>query len=247
MAIIIRIFKKIFDYSQWLFKQNKKRVLIEIFRHIFPSIQRQYKLDRMVGPVGYWSELQAYQIGTLKKLGLQPHHKLLDIGCGPLQGGIAFINYLNAGNYCGIDIKENSIVEAKRLINKIGLISKKPFLSVSNSFGKDELSKKKFDYIWCSQMLYHLDECLINELFQQISEFLTSQGKFIGDIIGFPNNVKEDSYWDNFSFYKHEVEVLKKMANKYELSLRKLGQIITFGYPAKLDLHTNELLEITRK
>jgi ubiquinone/menaquinone biosynthesis C-methylase UbiE len=31
-------------------------------------------------------------------------HKLLDIGCGALRGGIHFINYVDAGNHYGLDL-----------------------------------------------------------------------------------------------------------------------------------------------
>ena len=46
--------------------------------------------------------------------GLKPEHKLLDVGCGPLRGGIKFINYLEPGNYYGVDKRADVIDESNR-------------------------------------------------------------------------------------------------------------------------------------
>ena len=48
--------------------------------------------------------------------GLKPEHKLLDVGCGPLRGGIKFINYLEPGNYYGVDKRADVIDESNRMM-----------------------------------------------------------------------------------------------------------------------------------
>jgi SAM-dependent methyltransferase len=44
--------------------------------------------------------------------GLEPHHRLLDVGCGALRFGIRAIDYLDAGRYCGIDAHLKSLEAA---------------------------------------------------------------------------------------------------------------------------------------
>ena len=61
-----------------------------------------------------WDEIGKLQFDFLIKKGLKPHHKLIDIGCGSLRGGVHFINYLNKKNYFGTDINYDLI--------KIGLL-----------------------------------------------------------------------------------------------------------------------------
>lgn len=241
------ILDKTIRYLRYYAQLDKRGKRIEIARRFFPSIQLQYKLDDMAGPVGYWSEIQAYQIGTVRKLGLQPHHRLLDLGCGPLRGGLGFIRYLDAGHYTGIDLREESIAEAHMQIAREGLAAKNPFLVVSDSFGQKELNGHKFDYIWCSQLLYHLDERQVNALLRQVSRLLTPKGKFYGDIIGYPNAVKKDSQWNGFPFHLHRVDVLKKIAARHRLAVAPMGQIESYGYPSQIRLKTNELLEFSRK
>ena len=43
------------------------------------------------------------QLDFLKSQGLEPHHTLLDVGCGSLRGGMWIMAYLNPGCYVGID------------------------------------------------------------------------------------------------------------------------------------------------
>ena len=65
---------------------------------------RQGKHRAVVG--GMWDELGELQLNTLIHHGLQPHHKLIDVGCGCLRGGVHFVKYLEPGNYYGIDIND---------------------------------------------------------------------------------------------------------------------------------------------
>lgn len=56
---------------------------------------------------GPWDELGALQLTFLRAQGLQVSHRLLDVGCGPLRGGIHLVDYLDPGGYYGIDINES--------------------------------------------------------------------------------------------------------------------------------------------
>jgi hypothetical protein len=56
---------------------------------------------------GLWEELGRLQVDFLVGAGLEPSSRLLDIGCGPLRGGVHFIRYLEAERYFGIDVNES--------------------------------------------------------------------------------------------------------------------------------------------
>jgi hypothetical protein len=53
-----------------------------------------------------WDEIGGLQLDFLKANGLQPHHRLLDIGCGSLRLGVRAVAYLDAGNYWGTELNE---------------------------------------------------------------------------------------------------------------------------------------------
>jgi SAM-dependent methyltransferase len=55
---------------------------------------------------GMWDEIGRLQLDFLVAQGLQPHHRLLDIGCGSLRAGVHFVRYLDDGRYYGIDAQQ---------------------------------------------------------------------------------------------------------------------------------------------
>lgn len=86
-----------------------RRQLMKLRRSLYglrayiPGLRERHRLEVMVGPLGFWDKLQRYQLNVLQQNGMEAGHTLMDIGCGPLQGGVAFIKYLNASCYVGID------------------------------------------------------------------------------------------------------------------------------------------------
>ena len=47
---------------------------------------------------GMWEEMGPHQLAFLKGQGLQPHHRLMDIGCGALRLGTLAVDYLERGD-----------------------------------------------------------------------------------------------------------------------------------------------------
>jgi hypothetical protein len=52
---------------------------------------------------GLWDEIGRLQFDYFVSQGLVPHHRLLDLGCGSLRGGVHFIAYLDPDRYSGVD------------------------------------------------------------------------------------------------------------------------------------------------
>jgi SAM-dependent methyltransferase len=196
--------------------------------------------------MGKWTELQDYQISFLKKMGLRPHHHLLDIGCGPISGGLVTIPYLETGHYVGIDIRKKAIAEALVQVSKNKLILKEPSLYVSTTFGADELGERQFDYIWASQILYHIPKTLIDTLFLQIARRLKPGGRFYGDVIEYPG-FRDGMSWHEFPFIAHSPDTLHEVACRAGLALAYIGKLEEFGYPNDVDLKLNDMLELRLK
>jgi len=223
---------------------DRKRFAVA--RRLLPWVKARYELERQVGPIGYWDELSAYQFNFLVRMGVRPHHRLLDIGCGPLQGGLPMIDYLDPGNYCGVDLREKAIETAYGQVVEAGLVAKNPRLVVSSTFGKDELGEARFDFAWATQILCHLDEELMNRLFEQVSVRLDEGGTFLADIIGKVNRVTAESHWNGFTFFLHTPELLGELSARHDLRVEELGTIGEFGYPTAIALHTSRMFRFTR-
>jgi predicted TPR repeat methyltransferase len=226
-----------------------KRFLLHVRRNLYemrafvPGLRERHRLEKMVGPLGFWSQLQQYHLQILTQNGLKPNHKLLDLGCGPLLGGIPFIKYLDASNYVGLDISPSAIEAAEQQIRKYKLDRKKPRVFVSSGFGEKELGAERFDFVWASQMLYYFNDEKLATILRIVREHLTPGGKFLGDV--FELDHYEFKFPELGKYVRHTPESLQKVATQAGLKSRLLGTIEEFGYPKRLSLRRNLLFEFT--
>jgi cyclopropane fatty-acyl-phospholipid synthase-like methyltransferase len=137
---------------------------------------------------GLWEEIGSLQFDFLKQQGLTPEHRLLDIGCGCLRGGIHFVRYLNRGNYYGLDINASLIAAGKMEIASAGLSDKSPTFLVNDQF---EFSKfdVKFDFalalsVFTHLFLNHIARCLV-----ETAKVLQPEGKFYATFFQAPRPV----------------------------------------------------------
>lgn len=126
---------------------------------------------------GMWQEMRELQLKFMKEQGLKPEHELLDVGCGSLRGGIAFIDYLNEGKYSGLDINSSLIKAGQAEIKNANLNSKKPVLIVNDSFNFKPFNKK-FDYAIAQSVFTHLPVNLIQKCLINIEHVMNPGGKF---------------------------------------------------------------------
>jgi len=59
--------------------------------------------DFVSGSGGQWDEGGLGQLTFLRKQGLRPEHRFVDIGCGALRAGRHLVDHLDRGNYYGVD------------------------------------------------------------------------------------------------------------------------------------------------
>jgi SAM-dependent methyltransferase len=209
-------------------------------RVLLPGLRRRHQLEAMVGPLGFWNQLQEYQLNAVKRLGLLPTHTFLDLGCGPLQGGEVFIRYLGIRQYTGIDRRCSVIDVAHEQIGRRHLGNKNPQLFCSETFGDNELESALFDFIWASQVLYYFDEPTMDRLFGMVSRRLKPGGIMAGDILG----PAADRSWLRESLPPaHSARTLDAIARRHGLCVTERGTLQDFGYPRRLGLRTNVLLE----
>jgi len=140
---------------------------------------------------GLWGKLGLQQLEFLKSHGLKPDHKLIDIGCGCLRGGLHFMRYLDAGNYYGIDVNRSLIEAGVMEIKKEGLDDKLPTLLVDDHFRLDKFGEE-FDYMVSVSLFTHLPMNIIIRCLSMASRVLKSNGIFFATFFEAPGSAHLD-------------------------------------------------------
>ncbi|GGT44791.1 methyltransferase [Streptomyces kurssanovii] len=114
-----------------------------------------------------WLAIGQMQFDYLRKHGLKPQDRMLEIGCGNLRAGWRFIDHLEPGHYYGIDISPDILIEAKKTLVRYGLQHKLPYLTPVDNLTLDFLPDAAFTVVHAHSVFSHstleiIDECLAN-------------------------------------------------------------------------------------
>ena len=173
-----------------------------------------------------WQEKQDFQIRFLKSQGLQPHHNLLDYGCGVLRGGIPLIKYLQFHRYYGYEPSRERWEIALRIIDSDeDLYRKKPTISIA-----DDFFMLKFDYIWCYQVLIHMNDQELGKNIERISKLMKSSSRFYATVI--LNKKRVDNTWFEFPCVERPTEFYEEIFSKYNIYIEKVDNKHSTGEPA---------------
>ncbi|MFQ5635924.1 MAG: class I SAM-dependent methyltransferase [Gammaproteobacteria bacterium] len=124
---------------------------------------------------GMWDQIGKLQFDFLIDNGLQPRDCLLDIGCGSLRGGIYFINFLDRGNYLGID-KEAELIRlgVEKELGSAAANTKQPEFIVSEKFDFSGFSRQP--RISIAQSLFtHLHRSDIELCLANLADFVQTE------------------------------------------------------------------------
>jgi len=189
-----------------------------------------------VGPAYMWKMKRAFQIDFLKRMGLEPHHRVLDVGCGTLRGGLPVVEYLEAGHYAGFDIRKASIAEAHKELAEAGLEAKQPSLHVVPDISALDLGQT-FDYIWAFSVLVHMSDEILDDCFASAARHLASGGRFFG-------NVRTGEWPDEdrtgYVVVTRDLDFYRDIAGRYGLTVAEHGTLESLGHVSgdpKHDLH----------
>lgn len=162
------------------------------------------------------------QIEFLKRQELKPSDTLLDIGCGDLRGGLHIIDYLNEGNYTGMDISEEAIKSGWKNLQEEDFLDKYPTLIVNNNLKLSRFDNHEFDVIFANSVLTHLPKENIAELFDNVGRVLAEDGYCY---LSYNNNDKEEKIMTNrvskSNVYKYPFDTLRDLSSRYDLEAER--------------------------
>ncbi|WP_448208554.1 SAM-dependent methyltransferase [Azospirillum sp. sgz302134] len=124
-----------------------------------------------------WSELGRWQMDTLKELGLRPEDTLLDIGCGSMRLGCRAVEYLDDGNYCGLDAYPPYIAIGHALARRQGL-TKRYDIRLNTDF---DFASFGHSFAWANaqSVFTHLTEAQIETCMARLAAVMQPGGRFL--------------------------------------------------------------------
>ena len=114
----------------------------------------------------------------LKSLGLMPHHRVLDYGCGFMRTGLFISPYLRDGHYVGVDISRQRLNTAYKLATAKNLSDDAYELILVSSCDLVELKGSHFDYIWSGSVIHHMPETDIRTFLQSLKSLIDINSQF---------------------------------------------------------------------
>jgi SAM-dependent methyltransferase len=166
-----------------------------------------------------WLKIGQMQFDYLVSHGLKPGMRMLEIGCGNLRAGRLFIDYLEAGDYYGIDISPDILLAAQRTVTEAGLQDKLPHLALVSDLKLAFLPSGYFDVVHAHSVFSHSPIEVIGECLAHVGRVMKPDGFFdftFDRTQGAEHHVlREDFYY--------RTETLVALAGRYRLT----GQFMT--------------------
>ncbi|MBT2225534.1 class I SAM-dependent methyltransferase [Nonomuraea sp. NEAU-A123] len=160
-----------------------------------------------------WLALGRMQFDYLKKHGLKPDFTMLEIGCGNLRAGRLFIDYLDTGNYYGIDISPDILFAAQETVVANGLREKLPRLTPVRDLRFAFLPNGHFDVVHAHSVFSHSPLNVIEECFAHVSRIMKPDGWFD---FTFDRAEGKEHHVLREDFY-YRTETLVALADRYSL------------------------------
>lgn len=180
----------------------------------------------LVGPGRLWLQKREFQFEFLRRAGLDPHHQLLDLGCGALRGGIPLIRYLEPGHYTGIESRADVLDEARKELAEAGLEGRCPDLRLSAQLSALELPRR-FDFVWAFSVLIHMDDATLAEALDFVARHLAPSGAFYANV-----NLGQvpERRWQGFPVVSRPLEFYTAQAEEADLCPESLGSLRELGH-----------------
>lgn len=152
----------------------------EFYRAVMADDVARRTAQGAVGTQGdkKWLAYGKLQFDYLTTHGLEPNHRLLEVGCGNLRAGWRFIEFLEAGNYTGIDISPEILLAARETVIERELRGKPPVTMLANGASLESLPSAWFDVAHAHSVFSHTPLDVIEGYLSGMRRVLKPDGFF---------------------------------------------------------------------
>jgi SAM-dependent methyltransferase len=180
----------------------------------------------LVGPADLWAMKRRFQFRFLTAQGLRPEHRLLDIGCGTLRGGIPLIEYLQTGHYAGFEARAEVLQEGLEELAEAGLEHKRPRLIHASDPAEVQL-EEPVDVAWAFSVLIHMPDEVVDACLALVARSLTEQGAFYANV---NPGERRDRGWGEFPLVTRPLEFYERLAAAHGLVASEVGSLRDVGH-----------------
>lgn len=202
-----------------------------------PAVPRR----ELVGRPDLWGVKRAFQIDFLAEQGLQPHHRLLDVGCGTLRGGVPLVDYLEPGGYVGVESRYEAMKEGIEELARHGLEEKRPILVTADLLSVVDYLPA-FDVIWAFSVVFHMRDPVVDDTFGFVSTHLREGGVFYCNV---ETGSRKEEEWLDFPVIRRPLDWYRDRASEHGLDCTDLGTLAELGQDSGLERDDEQrMLEI---
>jgi SAM-dependent methyltransferase len=174
-----------------------------------------------------WLKHGQLQFDYLLGHGLQRSDRLLEIGCGNLRAGRLFIEYLDTGNYYGLDISPDILVAGQRTLAEFGLQAKLPHLVVVSDLTFDFLPASHFSVVHAHSVFSHSPLHVVSECLAHVGRIMAPGALFD---FTFHKTDRAEHHLLGWAYY-YRSETLLDLARSHGLDGRVMTDWKEFGGP----------------
>ncbi|MFI4985446.1 MAG: SAM-dependent methyltransferase [Solirubrobacterales bacterium] len=203
---------------------------------------RRHPRHALVGRPHLWAFQRRFQLEFLTSHGLRPEHRLLEIGCGTLRGGIPLIEYLETGHYTGVEARAVVLEEGRKELAESGLEHKHPLLIHAADPAQIQL-EAHFDFAWAFMVLIHMPDEVVDAYLGFVSGRLTEGGEFYANV-GLGDHPEGE--WQGFPVVSRPLELYERLAASHGLIVNEVGALGSLGHRAGIKGDETMMLRFTR-
>lgn len=131
------------------------------------------------GPLKDFENNGRLQMITLLKIGLYPHSKVLDVGCGCLRAGYWLIHFLNKGCYAGIEPNREMLdAGIDVLLSRQVVEAKQPRFDDNQDFDFSVFNER-FDFVLARSIWTHASKGQIERMLDSFVDSSKDTGVFL--------------------------------------------------------------------
>jgi cyclopropane fatty-acyl-phospholipid synthase-like methyltransferase len=206
------------------------------------------ELEAHVGPPGYWEHQRDVQVAILNHFNVKPRHRVLEVGTGAMRGGAVITNYLDTGNFFGVEVSEERFAVGRSVIELLELEHKRPNLILSRVFGVDEIKPQSIDLVWAFQVIPHMTEEIVRQFVKAIAFHLKPNAKalFSVRLVADGPMFSHRGKWHEFPTTNMRREFLDELAAAEGLKMSLHGTLGDWGMAPALGGAKNYLAKMSR-